>query len=230
MNLEKLNQSFKNQSWQENLLALSGRFSDIVFSTSFSLEDQIITDFIAKNELPIAIFTIDTGRLFAQTYQIWQRTLDIYGIKISTFYPDAKRIGEFVSENGIDAFYNGKELRLSCCEIRKVEPLKLALQGNDLWISGVRKEHSSFRNDKEFLEYDEALKISKFYPLLNLSEVEVWEYLNANNVPYNVLYEQGFKSVGCAPCTRAVEKGEDSRAGRWWWEGDGKKECGLHKP
>lgn len=236
MNLEKLNQAFKNKSWQENLLAISqkpsgqsfGQFSDIIFSTSFSLEDQIITDFIVKNKLPIAIFTIDTGRLFKETYQIWQRTLDIYGVKIAAFYPDAQRIGEFVSQNGIDAFYNSKELRLNCCEIRKVEPLKLALQGKDLWISGLRKEHSNSRNDKELLEYDAALKINKFYPLLNLSEEEVWQYLKANNVPYNILYDQDFKSIGCAPCTRAVEKGEDARAGRWWWE-DSKKECGLHK-
>jgi phosphoadenosine phosphosulfate reductase len=228
MNLEKLSQTFKNQSWQENLLAISGQFSDVVFSSSFSLEDQIITDFIAKNKLPIAIFTIDTGRLFQETYQVWQKTLDIYGVKIAAFYPDAKKIGEFVSQNGIDAFYDVKELRLACCEIRKVEPLKLALQGKKLWISGVRKEHSAFRNDKEFLEFDAALQIAKFYPLLNLSEAEVWEYLKANNVPYNVLYKKGFKSIGCAPCTRAVVDGEDARAGRWWWE-DSKKECGLHK-
>ncbi len=228
MNLEKLNQHFKNKSWQENLLAISEQFSDVVFSTSFSLEDQIITDFIAKNKLPIVIFTIDTGRLFAKTYEVWQKTLDVYGVKILAFYPDAKKIGEFVGQNGINAFYNSKDLRLNCCEIRKVEPLKLALEGYKLWISGVRKEHSFFRNDKEFLEYDAALKITKFYPLLNLSEVEIWEYLQANNVPYNVLYEQGFKSIGCAPCTRAIADGEDSRAGRWWWE-DSKKECGLHR-
>ena len=228
MNLEQIEQQTEDFSWQEKLIFVGKNFSDIIFSTSFSIEDQIITNFIASNKLPIAIFTLDTGRLFDETYQLWQKTLDIYGIKISAFYPDAKNIGEFVSKNGIDSFYQSKELRLSCCHIRKVEPLKRALQGKQLWISGVRKEHSHNRSDKGFFEFDESLKINKFYPLLQTTEEEVWSYLKANNVPFNPLYNQGFKSIGCKPCTRAVEVGEDARAGRWWWE-NGKKECGLHK-
>jgi len=228
MNLEKIEQQTKNFSWQEKLVFVGKNFSDTTFSTSFSIEDQAITHFIAANKLPIVIFTIDTGRLFKETYQLWQKTLDIYGVKISAFYPDAKNIGDFVSQNGIDAFYNSKELRLNCCDIRKVEPLKRALNGKQLWISGVRKEHSNNRSDMDFFELDKNLKIHKFYPLLQTTEEEIWTYLKANNVPFNPLYEQGFKSIGCEPCTRAIEPGEDARAGRWWWEG-GKKECGLHK-
>ncbi|MFT7099417.1 MAG: phosphoadenosine phosphosulfate reductase [Rickettsiales bacterium] len=227
MQLKELNQKFKNQTWQENLTQILQYFENVTFSTSFSLEDQIITHFIEKNKLPIEVFTLDTGRLFKETYGIWQKTLDIYGIKIQAFYPDANQIGEFVSQNGIDAFYNSKELRVSCCQIRKVEPLKRALKGKDLWISGLRSGHSASRDDKDLVEKDKGFDITKFYPLLHLSEGEVWDYLKKNNVPFNKLYDSGFTSIGCAPCTRAIEDGEDPRAGRWWWE-DSKKECGLH--
>jgi phosphoadenosine phosphosulfate reductase len=228
MHLKDLNQKFKNQSWQENLKEIAQLFDNATFSTSFSLEDQIITHFIDKNKLPIEVFTLDTGRLFKETYDVWQKTLDIYSLKIQAFYPDANAIGEFVSQNGINAFYNSKYLRISCCHIRKVEPLGRALQGKDLWICGLRGGHSSNRSEKDLIERDENLNITKFYPLLNLSEEEVWSYLKENNVPYNKLYDCGFPSIGCAPCTRATKDGEDPRAGRWWWE-DSKKECGLHK-
>jgi phosphoadenosine phosphosulfate reductase len=229
MNLQNIKEQTKNQSWQEKLQFVAKNFSGIVFSTSFSWEDQIITSFIVKNKLPIAIFTIDTGRLFEQTYKIWQKTLDIYGVKISAFYPSAQSISSFVGQNGIDAFYNSKELRLNCCHIRKVEPLKQALQGKELWISGLRKEHCESRIGKDFFEYDANLKINKFYPLLDMSEADGWNYIKENNVPYNQLYKQGFTSIGCAPCSRAIEDGQPSRAGRWWWENDEKKECGLHR-
>ncbi|MFT6077652.1 MAG: phosphoadenosine phosphosulfate reductase [Myxococcota bacterium] len=225
---KELNQKFKNQTWQENLIQISQNFSNMTFSTSFSLEDQIITHFIQKNKLPIEIFTLDTGRLFKETYDVWQKTLDIYGVKIQAFYPDAFLIGDFVSKNGIDAFYSSKDLRTSCCHIRKVEPLKRALKDKDLWISGLRSGHSSSRDDKDFIERDENLNITKFYPLLHLNEDGVRDYLKKNNVPYNELYDSGFSSIGCAPCTRAVEDGEDPRAGRWWWE-ESSKECGLHR-
>ncbi|MFT6332051.1 MAG: phosphoadenosine phosphosulfate reductase [Lentimonas sp.] len=228
MNLEKLNQKFKNQTWQENLKEIVGLFDNITFSSSFSLEDQMITHFIDKNKLSIEVFTLDTGRLFKQTYDVWQKTLDVYSLKVHAFYPDAIKIGEFVSKNGIDAFYNAKELRLNCCHIRKVEPLGRALKGKDVWISGLRGGHSSSRSDKDLMERDENLNITKFYPVLNLSEEEVKNYLKENNAPYNKLYDEGFTSIGCAPCTRAIEEGEDPRAGRWWWE-DSQKECGLHK-
>ena len=230
MEIKELNKTFKNQSWQENLKEISQIFKNVTFSTSFSLEDQIITHFIDKNKLDIEVFTLDTGRLFKETYDVWQKTLDIYSLKIKAYYPDAGAIGEFVSKNGIDAFYNSKELRLNCCHIRKVEPLGRALKGKDLWISGLRGGHSASRSDKDLVEFDKNLNITKFYPVLNLSEQEVKSYLKENRVPYNKLYDEGFTSIGCAPCTRATEPGEDPRAGRWWWESENeKRECGLHK-
>ena len=228
MNLEKIEQKTKDFGWQEKLAFIAKNYSGATFSTSFSIEDQAITHFIATNKLDIEIFAIDTGRLFVETYQLWQKTLDIYGAKIFAFYPEAKIIGEFVAQNGIDAFYNSKELRLGCCYIRKVEPLKRALIGKKLWISGVRGEHSNYRVEKGFFEFDQVLGIDKFYPLLKTTEEEIWDYLRVNNVPFNSLYERGFRSIGCQPCTREILGGEDLRAGRWWWE-DGKKECGLHK-
>ncbi|MFT5703763.1 MAG: phosphoadenosine phosphosulfate reductase, partial [Rickettsiales bacterium] len=212
----------------ENLKEIAQLFDNATFSTSFSLEDQIITHFIDKNKLPIEVFTLDTGRLFKETYDVWQKTLDIYSLKIETFYPNAEKIGSFVSKNGINSFYNSKDLRISCCNIRKVEPLGRALKGKDLWISGLRAGHSSSRGDKDLIEKDQNLNITKFYPLLNLSDEQVWSYLKENNVPFNKLYDSGFTSIGCAPCTRAIEKGEDARAGRWWWE-ESNKECGLHR-
>ena len=222
--------SFKkidNLSWSEKISFVANNFSNITFSTSFSLEDQAITHFIVSNKLPIKIFTIDTGRLFPQTYELWQKTLDIYGIKIDAFYPNAKNIKKFVAKNGINAFYQSQELRLNCCQIRKVEPLIRALNGKKLWISGIRREHSNSRDNKEFFEFDINLKINKFYPLLKNSEEEIYQYIKNNNIPFNPLHNQGFKSIGCQPCTRAISQGEEPRAGRWWWE-SGKKECGLH--
>jgi phosphoadenosine phosphosulfate reductase len=224
----KIEQQIKDFSWQEKLIFIAKNYFDTTFSTSFSIEDQVIIHFIAKNKLPIVIFTIDTGRLPLETYQLWQKTLDIYQIKIFAFYPDATKIGEFVAQNGINAFYKNKELRLNCCKIRKVEPLQRALLKSKLWISGVRKEHSNSRGNKKNFEFDKILGVNKFYPLLQTTEKEILDYLKENNVPFSSLYKQGFKSIGCAPCTRAIKDGEDFRAGRWWWE-DGKKECGLHK-
>tara|TARA_Y100000389_G_scaffold41910_2_gene36622 strand:+ start:3021 stop:3665 length:645 start_codon:yes stop_codon:yes gene_type:complete len=210
-------------NWQELLLDLVQK-ENVVFSTSFSLEDQIITDFIAKNHLNIEIFTIDTGRIFNESYEVWQRTLDIYDLKIKTYYPNQIDLEGFVKINGINAFYDSVSLRKKCCYIRKIGPLKRALKNKDFWISGIRKEHSQSRSQKEISEFDDNLKITKFYPLLNLKEDEIWQIIRANNIPYNKLYDQGFESVGCAPCTRSGF----ARGGRWWWESEGKKECGLH--
>lgn len=216
------------KNWQNNFLQVIKNFSDITFSTSFSIEDQLITDFIVQEKLPIEIFTIDTGRLPRETYDVWQNTLDRYQVKIAAFYPEEKSLQEFIGNNGINPFYISKELRLNCCAIRKVEPLQRALRGKKLWISGLRKEHSGARAAKDFLEEDATLSLSKFYPLLLLSEAEIWQEINQKTIPFNRLYKQGYRSIGCAPCSRAVRSEEDVRAGRWWWENNQKKECGLH--
>ncbi|MDB2550513.1 phosphoadenylyl-sulfate reductase [Rickettsiales bacterium] len=211
-------------NWQK-ILTVLGQKENVVFSTSFSLEDQIITDFIAKNNLNIEIFTIDTGRLFSQTYDIWQKTLDKYQILIKSYYPNDLELQHFVENSGINAFYDSINLRKECCNIRKIEPLKRALKDKDFWISGIRKEHSQNRSKKEISEFDDNLKITKFYPLLDLKENEIWQIIRQEDIPYNKLYDQEFESIGCAPCTRSGF----ARDGRWWWEnGENKKECGLH--
>ncbi len=230
--LQGLAMTTRDLNWQEKLVFLAKNYQNVTFSTSFSLEDQVILDFIAKNKLGIEIFTLDTGRLFKETYQVWQSSLEKYGLKIKVFYPNQDEIASFVEQNGINAFYDSVDLRKKCCAIRKVEPLKRALKNKEIWISGIRKGHSETRSDKDFFEVDEGLGVLKFYPLLDFSEKELWDYIDKNEVPFNSLYKKGFKSIGCQPCSRVVSLGEDDRAGRWWWEngnGNGnKKECGLH--
>jgi len=200
----------------------------ITFSTSFSMEDQVITDQISQAGVPVAIFTLDTGRLFPETYSTWSRTLERYQLRIDAYYPNAEKIQEFVREYGPNSFYESVERRKQCCHIRKVEPLKKALAGNNVWITGLRAEHSPGRNELTILEWDEVNQIIKYNPLLHWTTEQVWQYINQHNVPYNSLHDKGFVSIGCAPCTRAVRAGEDFRAGRWWWEDQSKKECGLH--
>jgi phosphoadenosine phosphosulfate reductase len=200
----------------------------LVFSTSFSYEDQVITDYISKLSFPVNIFTLDTGRLFPETYSTWSRTLERYQLPITAYYPDAERLQEFVRSYGPNSFYESVENRKQCCNIRKVEPLKKALAGNAVWVTGLRAEHSPNRSDMTILEWDEVNHIIKYNPLLNWTTKEVRRYIDQNNVPYNALHDRGFVSIGCAPCTRAIKAGEDFRAGRWWWEDASKKECGLH--
>ena len=200
----------------------------LVFSTSFSYEDQVITDFISKLSFPVSIFTLDTGRLFPETYSTWSRTLEQYQIPITAFYPDAQRLQEFVRTYGPNSFYESVENRKQCCYLRKVEPLKKALAGNAVWVTGLRAEHSPNRSDMTILEWDEVNQIIKYNPLLHWTTEEVRQYIDQYNIPYNALHDRGFVSIGCAPCTRAIKAGEDFRAGRWWWEDASKKECGLH--
>ena len=199
----------------------------ITFSTSFSYEDQVITDYISKSA-PVTIFTLDTGRLFPETYSTWSRTLERYNLPIKAFYPDEDELQGFVTNHGPNAFYESVELRQKCCHIRKVVPLKKALEGQSVWITGLRAQHSPNRNDMQVLEWDESNQIIKYNPLLHWTTEEVRQYIDHHNVPYNSLHDRGFVSIGCAPCTRAVKPGEDFRAGRWWWEDASKKECGLH--
>ncbi|GAB4107851.1 phosphoadenylyl-sulfate reductase [Echinicola sediminis] len=199
----------------------------VVFSTSLGQEDQVITEIIAKNNLPVTIFTLDTGRLFYETYDLLSRTESKYKIKIQPYYPNTASVEKLVSDIGINGFYESPENRKSCCYVRKVEPLKRALAGNSIWITGLRAEQSSNRSAMQKLEWDEGNQIIKFNPLLEWSMEEMLQYINDNKIPYNPLHDKGFVSIGCAPCTRAIEPGEDPRAGRWWWESS-KKECGLH--
>ncbi len=200
----------------------------LTFSTSLSAEDQVITDIIFRNDLDIDIFTLDTGRMFPETYATFQKTLDKYQKSIKVFFPDANEVERLMTEKGAYSFYDSVENRKQCCEIRKVKPLKRALQDKTIWITGIRSEHSQNRTEMQKIEWDAANNITKIHPLLHWSNDEVWTYIKANNVPYNSLHEKGFISIGCQPCTRAVKEGEDFRAGRWWWEDTSKKECGLH--
>ncbi len=200
----------------------------IAFSTSFGQEDQVIADIIFKNNIPITVFTLDTGRMFEETYKVWNKTNEKYNQKIVPYYPESSEVEKMVSEKGIYSFYESIENRKECCNIRKVYPLKRALKDVDLWITGLRAEQSVTRIELALLENNESFKTIKYNPLTNWTLDEVLEYLKENKVPYNSLHDKGFISIGCSPCTRAIKEGEDVRAGRWWWENKDSKECGLH--
>jgi phosphoadenosine phosphosulfate reductase len=200
----------------------------VCFSTSFSLEDQVILHHIASENIPVTVFTLDTGRLFSETYSVWAATRDKYGIPIQAFAPDAAHLEKFINQNGPNSFYESVENRKACCFIRKVEPLRRALAGQKVWVTGIRAEHSGNRSQLEILEWDEGNRVNKYNPLLHWTQDEVKKYISDNDVPYNILHDRGFVSIGCQPCTRAIRPGEDFRAGRWWWEDTDKKECGLH--
>ena len=216
-------------STEEVIKNLTEEFpGQVTFSTSFSFEDQLITDIILKNNFPVKIFTLDTGRLFEETYSAWSATNERYNTLIKAYYPDHKLLEPFVEKHGPNSFYESVDQRKACCYVRKVEPLKRALKGNAIWITGIRAEHSSNRHDMQQVEWDETNQIIKYHPILHWTTQEVKDYINKYNVPYNILQDRGFVSIGCAPCTRAIKPGEDFRAGRWWWEDNTKKECGLH--
>jgi len=216
-------------SLEKALSLLAERFPDqVIFSTSFSIEDQVVTHAIAANDTPIKLFTLDTGRLFAETYSVWNSTNEKYHTRVQAYYPDRNLLEKLLNEKGPNSFYESVENRKECCRIRKVEPLKRALKGNAVWVTGLRAEHSPERKDHQVIEWDEGNQIIKFNPLLHWTTERVRAYIDTNNVPYNVLHDRGFVSIGCAPCTRAIRPGEDFRAGRWWWEDASKKECGLH--
>lgn len=219
----------KDLSEQEALQFLAKEYEgSIVFSSSFGMEDQVISHLILSQEIPIEIFTLDTGRMFNETYSTWQRTQDVYQTSITPYYPERESVEKYVKENGINAFYESPELRKLCCHVRKVEPLNRALKGQKIWVTGLRAEQSPARKDLQQLEWDEAHQLFKFHPLLHWTTQQVKTFINKNYIPYNPLHDKGFISIGCAPCTRAVKEGEDFRAGRWWWEDQSKKECGLH--
>lgn len=208
---------------------LAQKYKDkIVFSTSFGWEDQVVTHLIFANKIPIKVFTLETGRLFPETYYVWNRTLEIYQQPIHAYFPKSDLLQDMVARKGPNSFYESVENRKECCYIRKIEPLKRALAGNELWITGIRADQSANREGMVDVEWDEGNQLLKFHPIFDWTLDDVKAYVKENNIVYNTLHDKGFPSIGCAPCTRAVREGEDFRAGRWWWEDQSKKECGLH--
>lgn len=228
--IRDLNERFRDASAQEVvgyfLKAYQGR---IALSSSLSIEDQTLTDIIVAQDKHTRIFTLDTGRLFPETYQLIEKTNMTYGIKIEVFFPDYHEVQRMVREEGINLFYNSVESRHRCCQIRKLEPLKRAFQGLDVWICGLRREQSITRQDMQAVEWDEMHQLIKVNPLISWTEQQVWDYIKMHSVPYNKLHDRGYPSIGCEPCTRAVQPGEDVRSGRWWWESPDHRECGLHQ-
>ncbi|GAB3990553.1 phosphoadenylyl-sulfate reductase [Spirosoma daeguense] len=227
--LESLTNQLSGLSNVEALRKLADLFpGEIVFSTSLGYEDQVITDLILSNNIPIKIFTLDTGRMFSETYSVWKKTNDRYGVKIETYFPKADAVEKLLTDKGPYSMYESIENRKECCFIRKIEPLNRALAGNKVWITGIRAEQSANRQTMTQLEWDDAHNLFKFHPIMDWSFEQVKQYVKDNHVPYNPLHDRGFVSIGCQPCTRAIQEGEDFRAGRWWWEDNSKKECGLH--
>jgi phosphoadenosine phosphosulfate reductase len=216
---------------EDGLIFLANNTNEkIVFSTSFGIEDQVISHAIfSQNINNIEVFTLDTGRFFAETYAVWDKTLLHYNRKIKSYYPNTEKTENYVNENGINAFYNSVELRKECCFIRKVEPLGRALKDAKFWITGLRAEQSDNRGNLKKIEWDEERQLFKYNPLLDWKTDDIVNYLRKNGVPYNKLHDENFVSIGCAPCTRALQPGENFRDGRWWWEDVSKKECGLHR-
>ena len=199
----------------------------VKLSSSLGQEDQVLTDIIARNKIAVTVFTLDTGRLFYETYELLEKTEARYKIKIDVFFPQPEAVQQMVNEKGINLFYESIENRQNCCGVRKVEPLNRALQGTEVWITGLRADQNDHRKSVPMVEWLPDKKMYKINPLLNWTYDEMISYIKQNNVPYNTLHDKGFVSIGCAPCTRAIEPGEDARAGRWWWEAS-QKECGLH--
>ena len=229
MIIEELKHQLNGISIEDQLRRLSSAFQGkIIFTTSLGIEDQVITHLIFKNDINIKVATLDTGRLFSQTYDLLSNTIIRYGKKIDIYFPDNEDVEKLVTEKGPFSFYKSVGNRKECCGIRKVVPLNRALTGIECWISGIRADQSDNRQQMDWLEFDENKKIYKFYPLIKWSFDDVNRFIKENNVPYNSLHDKGYVSIGCEPCTRAIKPGEDFRAGRWWWENDGPKECGLH--
>jgi phosphoadenosine phosphosulfate reductase len=203
-------------------------FSPVTFANSLGAEDMVLTDLIAKYQPDISLFSLDTGRLPQETYDLMQALRARYSVPLQVYFPDAEKVESLVARIGVNGFYDSVDNRKACCHARKVEPLKRALAGKNAWITGMRREQAVTRGNLEVSSFDADHGLQKFNPLLDWTNVEVWEYIKANDVPYNALHDQFFPSIGCAPCTRAITPGEDIRAGRWWWEDPQNKECGLH--
>jgi phosphoadenosine phosphosulfate reductase len=210
------------------LATIASDFGPATFANSYGAEDMVLTDLIAKNFPAIEIFSLDTGRLPQETYELMAQTTLHYKRKIKIYFPETAAVEQYVKLNGINGFYDSQAQRKDCCHVRKVEPLKRALAGKKAWITGLRREQAPTRKDLSDSEFDKDNGLQKFNPLIDWTEQDVWDYIKQCNVPYNKLHDKGFPSIGCAPCTRAIQPGEDVRAGRWWWEDAQQKECGLH--
>ena len=228
--ISEFNQQFQDQPAADIIRFFISNYKDrLGFSTSLGAEDQVITQIIAGIDPAIYIFTLDTGRMFPETYDLLDLTQQRYKVRIKAYFPDQKEIEEMVNRKGINLFYESIQNRKLCCQIRKIEPLKRALEHVDFWISGLRREQSVTREGLSLIEWDSLNNKIKINPLIDWKSEDLWDYIRQNNIPYNPLHDQGFPSIGCQPCTRAIEPGEDIRAGRWWWENPEMKECGLHK-
>lgn len=228
--VKQLNEQYTHLTASEILEYFLKEFKGkIALSSSFGAEDQVLTHMILNIDKTAKIFTLDTGRLPYETYSVMDNTNLKYGIKVDVYFPDAKEVEELYKTQGINGFYESIENRKRCCFVRKIQPLQRALKGLEVWITGLRSAQSVTREQMQLVEYDEANGVIKLNPLLAWSEQDVWDFIKENKVPYNKLHDQGYPSIGCAPCTRAVKEGEDIRSGRWWWENPEHKECGLHK-
>lgn len=210
------------------LTRIARDFTPAVFASSLAAEDMVLTDLILKAQLPIAIFSLETGRLHAETLSMIERVKETYAYDIALYRPQPEAVERYVTDHGLNAFYDSVEMRKECCRIRKVEPLGRALAGKKAWITGQRRAQSTTRAELAVQEDDLGHGMQKFNPLADWSEQDIWDYLRNNDVPYNALHDRGYPSIGCEPCTRAIQPGEDVRAGRWWWENPESKECGLH--
>jgi len=218
----------RTEALESGLHAIAVEHAPATFSSSLGAEDMVLTDAILRSGTAIEIFTLDTGRLNPETLSVLDLVRERYGHEIRVYRPDQAAVDRYVRDHGLDAIYDSVELRSRCCHIRKVEPLNRALAGKAAWVTGMRRAQSVTRKSMPLQEFDPAYGLWKFNPLAEWSEREVWDYVRAFQVPYNPLHDQGYRSIGCAPCTRATSAGEDLRAGRWWWESNAPKECGIH--
>lgn len=230
LEIKKLNEEFKGKSPEAVIAFAVEKFGDkIALSTSLGAEDQALTYMVVNINPNTRIFTLDTGRLFPETYDLLSRTSKKYKKEIEVFFPEKELVQEMVKAKGVNLFYDSIENRKQCCHVRKIEPLQRAFKGLDAWICGLRAQQAVTRSNAQVFEWDEVNNIVKINPLVDWSEEQLWDYLKQNKIPYNKLHDKGYPSIGCQPCTRAVMEGEDIRAGRWWWEQPDTKECGLHK-
>jgi len=228
--VNELNERFQNSSPEEVIGYFLKDFNGkTAFGTSLGAEDQALTKMIADIDPDTFIFTLDTGRLFTETYNLINITMKTFSVKINVFFPDAEQVERMVNEFGINLFYDSVEKRELCCNIRKIEPSKRAFSGIEAWICGIRRNQSVSRYSTQVVEWDDQNNLIKVNPIFKWTEEQVWEYIKKYSIPYNQLHDNGYTSISCQPCTRAITQGEDVRAGRWWWEEPEKKECGLHK-
>ncbi len=230
LEINQLNQQFADADPLEVLKYFIGRFGNkIALSSSLGAEDQVLTQMVWSINPKTTVFTLDTGRLFPETYDLIDRTSKKYKAQIKIWFPDAEKIQNMVNEKGINLFYESVENRKLCCHLRKIEPLQRAFAGLDAWICGLRAQQSVTRSNIHVVEWDSNNGLLKINPLANWTEEQVWDYIKSHKIPYNPLHDKSYPSIGCQPCTQPVQPGQDVRAGRWWWENPDTKECGLHK-